>query len=225
MAKLFFVGDSITAGAWDQKGGWVSRLTGNIMQLNIEAMDAKESFYCLPYNIGVSGDTIPDVLARIESEISVRLDSENKNEKIQIITAIGVNDSVYLIDEDRPRFTDEEFRQNLRQLIRTYQKFTSNISFVGLMPVDDEILNPIPWAPTLAYAQKYVSNYERIISEICNEINLPFFPMFERWKALQDFRKFLLDGVHPNSDGHALISEQLKPFIINDAFKKFHEGE
>lgn len=26
MGKLFFVGDSITAGMWDERGGWANRL-------------------------------------------------------------------------------------------------------------------------------------------------------------------------------------------------------
>ena len=57
MAKLFFFGDSITAGAWDERGGWVGRLIGQVMAMNIDGHATQDGFYCFPYNLGVSGDT------------------------------------------------------------------------------------------------------------------------------------------------------------------------
>ena len=42
MGTLFFIGDSITTGAWDERGGWTNRLIGKIMDHTIQA-DFKEN--------------------------------------------------------------------------------------------------------------------------------------------------------------------------------------
>jgi len=36
MGKLFFLGDSITAGAWDTEGGWVERVSKELMRIRAE---------------------------------------------------------------------------------------------------------------------------------------------------------------------------------------------
>lgn len=224
MGHIYFVGDSITAGAWDDRGGWVSRVIGTIMQKVIKADADGGSFYCLPYNLGVSGDTVADILPRIKAEISTRRKSDGDPKKVQIVFDIGTNDSVYLIGEDRPKFTDEDFRSNLEKLIKISKEISANISFVGLIPVNDDILNPIPWAPEKAYANKYVKNFENIISAVCKENNIPFLPMFERWIAMSDYKDHLIDGAHPNSKGHALLAKQIEDFVVSDDFVKFHSS-
>ena len=59
MGDLLFFGDSITAGAWDSRGGWANRLIGRTMAQTMDARFEPGSFYCMAYNLGVSGDTVP----------------------------------------------------------------------------------------------------------------------------------------------------------------------
>lgn len=224
MAKLFFVGDSITTGAWDEKGGWANRLIGQIMQETIKADFVENGFYCLPYNLGVSGDTVADILLRLENEVKSRLDPDNPDETVQLVFSIGVNDSVYMVKEDKPRFTDNEFRQNLDHLVTLSKEIAHQIAFVGLAPIDDDILNPIPWAPEKAYAKEHVKRFENIIDSVCIEHELPFLPLFENWISMPDYKSYLIDGVHPNSKGHELLAEQIGAFLINDDFRSFHSG-
>lgn len=224
MAKVFFIGDSITVGAWDTSGGWVSRITEDILALTITALEKKEKFYCLPYNLGISGDTVPDVTIRIKHEIQSRLDKGDEDEPIQIILSIGVNDSVLLVKEGHPKFTKEEFQKNLEALIKVSLSITKNVSFIGLLPVDDKILNPIPWAPDLAYNCKSIEVFEHIIQTICQRENIKFLPMFKRCKDIQNFNEWLLDGIHPNSIGHQFIAEQVRKFVMNSEFIDFHSG-
>lgn len=210
MALMFFIGDSITAGAWDNKGGWANRLTSNIMDKNIKSFVGEGEFFCLPYILGVFGNTIPDVLNRMESEINVRLGSEKD---IQIVFLIGSNDSIYLVDKDMPLFSDEVFKNNLLDLIKKAQKTTNNIAFIGLPPVDDELLNPIPWTPSMAHMNKCVERFNGIIQNVCKEQNIPFCPMFEKWIALDNYKKYLSDGIHPNAKGHEFIADQVGKFL------------
>ncbi len=224
MSKLFFIGDSITTGAWDEKGGWANRLIGQVMEMTMQAGFKEGAFYCMPYNLGVSGDTVVDILPRLADEIQCRIAPEDTHETIQIVYAIGVNDSVYMVEEDRPRFTDEEFRQNLQHLVKLSQQLTKHICFIGLPPVNDDLLNPIPWAPEKAYIAERVNRFENIIGQVCSENNLSFLPLFETWLQLPDWKDYLIDGVHPNSKGHELLAKQIGEFLINEKFKQQHSN-
>lgn len=224
MAKLFFVGDSITAGAWDEKGGWASRLTGQIMQETINANFTEKGFYCLPYNLGVSGNTVADILPRLKDEITARLDPENPDEAIEIVFSIGVNDSAYMTIEDRPCFTDREFQENLECLVMLSRKMARRISFIGILPVDDDLLRPVPWAPEYTYACEHIKRFEKIIASVCQKHGIPFLPLFEKQFSMPDYKDYLIDGIHPNSKGHSLLAREIGKFVITDAFRIFHSG-
>ena len=62
------------------------------------------------------------------------------------------------------------------------------------------------------------------MSNFCVKQSLPFLPLFDSWVAMPDYKSLLIDGVHPNSDGHKIMSEQVGHFLINDAFIKFHSS-
>ena len=222
MAKLFFVGDSITAGAWDENGGWANRLIGEIMSETMTAGFSETGFYCLPYNLGVSGDTVADILPRLKNEMRARLDPDNPNEAVELVFSIGVNDSVHMVSENRPRFTDQEFEQNLKEMIILSKTLAQRISFLGMAPVDDDLLNPIPWAPEKAYTCEHVQRFENIIQSVCQEYDLQFLPLFKTWLSMPDWKDHLIDGVHPNSKGHAFLANKIGAFIMTDEFRKFH---
>lgn len=224
MSNLFFFGDSITAGAWDEKGGWVARVIQKVMtqtaHCTTQKNDESKSFWCLPYNLGVSGDTIPDVINRLEREISARARPDENN---QILISIGVNDSVYMVEENRPQFIDQEFSDNVHSLISLMKKITDQYAFIGLTPVDDALLDPIPWATEKAYRNSLIQNYETIIQNICTKTGTPFLPLFEKWISNDNYTSLLIDGVHPNSAGHALLAEQVSRFLLTDEFYEFHK--
>ena len=52
MVQILIFGDSIAWGAWDKEGGWVQRLRKLIDEKNL----SDPEFYCLVYNLGVSGN-------------------------------------------------------------------------------------------------------------------------------------------------------------------------
>ncbi len=224
MGKLFLVGDSITAGAWDANGGWAGRVIGQVINLTTEAFKNSNPFYCLPYNLGVSGDTVPRAISRLRSEISARLDNETLNERIQIVFALGVNDSVFLTQGLKNKFSHNEFEGNLSLLFQRAREITDNISFIGLLPVDDDLVNPCPWAPDVAYGCEWIKGFEDVISNFCAKQSLPFLPLFDSWFSMPDYKSLLMDGVHPNSEGHQIMSEHVGRFLINDAFIKFHSS-
>lgn len=220
MSKLFFIGDSITTGAWDSHGGWANRLISQIMDLNIQAEFKGGNFYCLPYNLGVSGDTTEDVLTRIHAEIKSRISSAD--EKIEIIFAIGINDSIVMTDTNKPRYTDEEFTKNLLKLIEIANDFSTRFSFIGLTPVNEQLVNPMPWAPNQSYNNTQIKKFEDIIAESCKNNAISFLPIFETWTTRNDYQNLLSDGVHPNTEGHEFLAQEIQNFLIKEDFRKYH---
>lgn len=224
MGKIFFIGDSITAGAWDAGGGWANRLISRIMLETIRGIADQREFYCLPYNLGVSGDTAADIVPRLKNEIMPRLDNSNPDEAIQIVYAIGTNDSVFMVDTQQPRFTDREFHTNLEDIVKISLDITDNISFIGLLPVEENKVNPIPWAPDMAYLNKRVERFENIAADVCKSHNLLFMPFFERWSTLPGYADLFLDGVHPNSTGHEKMAQEIEGYLMTPDFFRFHSA-
>jgi lysophospholipase L1-like esterase len=203
MTVLCVFGDSVAYGAWDfEKGGWVNRLRGFLEQRMLK--NQKE--YYIIYNCSIFGDTSEDLLKRFEFELKQRI---KENEETIIIFAIGINDSQFLHMESKLRITAEEFEQNIQKLIELAKKFTQKIIFVGLIPVDESKVSPLPWNPNKSYRNGYIEEYNEIIREICKENQVEFIEIFEEWIKI-DYKSLLEDGLHPNTIGHQKIFESVK---------------
>ena len=210
MAKILVFGDSIVYGAWDREkeGGWVQRLR----KLLDEKHFIESDFDYSVYNLGVSGNTIGELLERFEFETKQRLE---EGEEIIIIFQIGINDSQWLLSQNNFRVPPEKFKENIQKLINIAQKFTSKTVFLGLTPVEDRKVNPIPWAPEKSYRNEYVEEYNKIIKSTCSKNKIPFIEIFEEW-VKSDYKNLLEDGAHPNSEGHKKIFETVKDFLIQN---------
>ena len=222
MAKLFFFGDSITAGAWDSQGGWVNRFIGQIMKKSIAPELADDSFYCMPYNMGVAGDTAPDIVRRLSAEVKTRTYNDSPDQSVQFVFAIGVNDSVQYAHDLSNVYTDEEFQLDLEVIIEKARHHTNNISFIGLLPVDEDITMPMKWEPTKGYSNKSVQHFNKMIADKCAQHDLPFLNLYDAWLKMDDYKSYLSDGLHPNDKGHSLMTQQISRFLLNEAFDKFH---
>lgn len=222
MAKLFFIGDSITAGAWDDRGGWAGRLIGQILAKSKTSENKNQGFYCMPYNLGVSGDTAPDVLRRLEKEVTARVYGGADNDTIQLVFAFGVNDSIYDTAAQTNCYVDKEFEDDFHAIMEVAKKFTANISFIGLLPVDEARVNPVPWVEGRAYTNKNIQHFNHMIENLCAKHNVAFLPLFDKWSALPDINDYFSDGLHPNSKGHALMAQQIGEFLLNEDFEAFH---
>lgn len=205
MAQILVFGDSIAAGAWTDEGGWVNLLQKYWYKKRLEDQDN----YFLIYNLGISGDTTQELLARFEKETKARLDEEAEN---IIIFAIGINDVQWVNDEKHTRLSKEEFTDNLEKLIELARGYSTKIIFLGLTPVDEAKVDPIPWIPELSYKNEHIKQFNQLIRTVCQENSLYFIDIFENWIKL-DYQKLLFDGAHPNTKGHKRIFEKVKTFL------------
>ncbi len=199
MSKILAFGDSITWGAVDPDGGgWVGRLK--------TLLEVESDFEVEIYNLGVSGETTDGLLERLESETKARL---KEDREITFIFAIGINDSLFIHSKNDLNIKLEKIKENIQKIISIARKFSSRIIFIGLTPVDEAQTTPIPWNTDKSYKNEYIKEYNEVIKSICKEKDIPFVDIFEKWIE-SDYKRLLIDGVHPNSDGHKDIFELVK---------------
>jgi len=178
-----------------EKQGWVNRLRKNI--------ESKHNTKYLVYNFSISGDTTEGLLKRFKYECGCVEEIDT------IIFAIGSNDSSYLKSKKDNWVIFPEFEENLIKLINLAKKFTKKIIFVGLIPVDEDKTNPLPWAENHYCKNENVMKYDFKIKEICEKDGLKYIYMFDKVD-----KNDLEDGVHPNNEGHKKIFEVVKDNLI-----------
>ncbi len=213
MARILVFGDSIPYGAWDKQGGWVYRLRQFLDGKNLSDLNTLPD---LVYNLGVSGETTEGLLERFEFETKQR---QKEGVELIFIFEIGINDSQFIHSENAFNISLGELNKNVQELINIAQKFSSKIVFVGLTPVEEVKVNPIPWNLDMSYKNEYIQKYDQIIKQVCEKNNVYFIEIFEDWIKL-DYKKLLEDGLHPNSAGHQKIFETVKNFLIRNKIIK-----
>ena len=207
-SRILVFGDSIAYGNEDKKGGWVERLKNFF----IEKKFSDPNFYYSVYNLGVSGDTTEELLKRFEFETKQRLWIDDE---IIIIFDIGINDSQLINKERRLKVSPQKFEENLQELIFIARKFSSKIIFIGLTPVDDSKVDPLPWFPEVSYKNEYIKNFNEIIKLVCDKNNIYFVGILNEFLD-RDYKRLLEDGAHPNSEGHKNIFKTVKDFLIKN---------
>lgn len=206
--QILIFGDSIAYGAWDEKGGWVDRLKCEIHE---KVISSKLVFYCDIYNLSIDGDYTDKLLKRFEFETKQRMIEE----EIIIIFAIGINDSCFIKGKNKTDREFEEFRKNISKLILLSSKFSARTIFLGFTPVDEEKTNPIPWSITGACCKnEYIKKYNDILGSICLEKSVDLIEIYDEFLNVK-YKKFLFDGVHPNSAGHEKIFEIVNQYLKN----------
>jgi len=205
--NILIFGSSITWGAWDKNGGWAQRLKSFT---DAKARELNFKNYTAVYPLGVSGNTTNGLLQRFDTEVKARVDG---GEETLIVIEIGMNDSLFLLAENKHLVPPEEYRKNLITLIERSKKYGARLIFVGLTPVDKRV-DPIPWLSSGAYRLEFVKKYEDILKEVCEEGKVDFVEVMSKFPA-KDYATLLTDGVHPSTEGHRIIFEEVKRYLMD----------
>lgn len=201
--RILFFGDSITQGFWDSEGGWVERLRKNYDSLALK--DLKNNTQPEVFNLGVSGDTTRNLLARIENETKVR---KWLDDPLFVVIAIGTNDDLF--ESDKQYVSPEEFKGNLEQIVAILTPITQGIILVGNPACDETKTMPVSWGD-FSYSNKELERSEQTIEQVAIKNDLSYVPIFKIFKAkLDDGAALLADGLHPNDQGHQLIADLVK---------------
>ncbi|MFN7227882.1 MAG: GDSL-type esterase/lipase family protein [Synechococcaceae cyanobacterium] len=197
--KLVVLGDSGTYGWGDPlEGGWCERLRRHWMDLPGGPV---------LYNLGVRGDGLERVAARLPLEVGCR--GELRRQRPQgILLAVGLNDTARVGRADgRYQLDAEAFRFGFSQLLRQARPLAP-VMVLGLTPV---LESEMPFAAALWYSLADVHRYEAVLEEVCMEADVPFLPLLEHLLADRSWGHCLCsDGLHLNTEGHRRIYERVR---------------
>lgn len=192
--SICIFGDSTAWGAWDvEKGGWVNRLWFHVAK-------RKGDDYVEIYNCSISGGTTDTILERFENEAKIRSADA-------LIFQTGGNDASYENTPGNYLVSPEKFRKNLEETIKRAKKITDNIIFMDLKNCDESKTMPVSWID-IYYTNENIQKYSKIMEKVCHEHDVTLLDI----KPLdsQDFD----DGLHPNTQGHEKIFNQVRDFLI-----------
>lgn len=209
MAQVYLFGDSITWGSWDPEGGgWAQRLRTEIDRWQI----GRDDQWHPVYNLGIPGDTSAGVMQRLSAEVKARFDP---NEGAVILIGIGINDSVVHLGGSPESISVVTYQKNLAAVFKAAVEWTTQVGFIGLVPIDDTNLNPVPWDPSKAYRFGRALEFNSALGEFARAQRIPLLDFWDEWVST-DYKTRLFDGLHPNSRGHEVIAEQVKEFLRNN---------
>ena len=197
--KLIVLGDSGVVGWGDpEEGGWCERLRRHWMGLPQGPV---------LYPLGVRGDGLERVAARLQQEVSCR--GELRRQLPQgILLAVGLNYTARVGRPDgRPQLDADGFLFGVKQMLEQ-AKTLAPVLVLGLTPVDDTVM---PYADVLWYQLEQVRHYETLLQEACLEADVPFLPLLEGLLQDPQWLQWLSsDGLHLNSDGHRQVYERVR---------------
>lgn len=205
LCDIFCLGDSITYGEWDAAGGWVQRLRQAADAAYIAGAGPKTHVY----NLGISGHTSAQLLARAPSELAARV---NAAAQTHILIAIGMNDAHVVLPGEGVCAAPEHFAENLRALVALARHYTKDIALLGLNPIDDRRTDPLPWNRAKAYRLPRVALFNDVIAEITKTEAVDFIDVWQDWQG-QDIAALVCDGLHPNAAGHARIAARVGEYL------------
>lgn len=197
---VFFFGDSITQGFWDSEGGWPVRVR---RFFDTKYLAEKSEGYLSFFNLGVDGDDTGDIIKRFENEVSARLSGE-----VLFIFATGTNDTIFRQEDNLSE--PSEYIEKLADLHEKAKKYSDRIMFVGLTPVQDELLNPMPWSKTgKCYLTQRMRLFDEALRLFCKQQGSTYINVWDKFNQ-HDLQDVMYDGVHPNDAGHEIIYNEVK---------------
>lgn len=210
--RILVFGDSIAQGFYDSQGGWVQRLANEYHGQTLQSMLSGKDFDCEVFNLGVSGDTSPEILSRLDNEIRVR---RWQDDPIVTIIAVGINDARH--EGSRVVMDVYEFQQTYDKIIEKALKNSNHVLCLGLTAVDEAQTSPWPHSSQQAHwGNNRINLFEDSIKQSAERADISFVPVHDQFLAqLEAGHQLLSDGLHPNEAGHQLVAELIKPSIDN----------
>lgn len=200
--RVLIFGDSITQGFQDAAyGGWANRL--HILTVK-KIIESGHEYDVNVFTLGVSGDCTNRLLTRFNVEMNARA---RGTEKV-FIFAIGVNDTQRYVTSNEIKTPIETFKNNIEALIERSKEHAKYIVFIGIAPIVEERLQPMPWASDRAHYLEDIEQYDSVLRNTCEQHELIYIGMDDVFGEMAS--EYLPDGIHPNTEGHQLMYERIK---------------
>jgi len=202
MFGIIVAGDSISFGRGESPSiGWSGRLKNYF-----ESLD----FHNCLFNLGIPGDNSERLLKRIETEIKFRIRYIRPGDKFIVMVAIGINDSRGIGTINNLETKPAKFESNINKIIQTAKKYTENIVVVGLTPVHENITSPFE---NTFFTNDRIQEYDEILKTSSKKNKVYYINIFSKISKF-NYKKMLVDGVHPNKKGYEEMYKIIKDFLI-----------
>jgi len=201
------LGDSVTYGIRDNGSvlldqTFVSRL-GHLLSPEFPGVTVT--------NAGVRGNTTRDLLLRLDSDVIAKKPN-------LVILMIGINDASYYdprphgappVWRTEPRVPLSEFRKNVIEIVKRIKSTGAKVLLVTPNPLSRAFVYS-----NLGYYRNHDMNgalrkYAAVIASLNVNKHIPLIDLFKSWDTPEDLNKYLVDGMHPNPEGHAEIAALL----------------
>ena len=182
---LLFTGDSFVTGAGDAAGlGWVGRLV---------AASWEDGLPMTAYNLGVRGESMPEVARRFRAEAEPRVIPEADN---RLVVAAGAND-VSLLPDGSQEVSTEDSLSALGSLL-------DDAEALGMATL---VIGPGP-AGIADHDERSRELGERF-RELAEERGARYLPVLDDLLGSEPWRRTARenDGIHPGAEGYAAYAE------------------
>lgn len=165
-------------------------------------------------NAGVRGDTTDAAALRLDRDVLA-------HEPALVIIQFGINDSAVDVWKSPPatgpRVPLDQFRTNLRGFIETLQERGAKVILMTPNPLSwtpalQKLYGRPPYDPTVADGFNVtLAPYTEAVRELAVATRVPLVDIARAHAdhARRSTEPLLLDGIHPNGAGHALVARLL----------------
>lgn len=203
MKRLLIFGASITQGFHDVEGGWADRLKRDLLRRNT---------HFSIFNLGISGDRVGDILKRFGNETDARTKRGDNFEETVILFFAGTNNTYKEGKNNGPNTSKNQFAQEFTELLQQAKSKAKCVLACSITSVDETRTTPVSWRD-IYYTNAVIDAYNEVIEQLCQEQGVKFIDLRKAIKKV-NWNELLDDGLHPNTEGHKFLFEQIQPHLI-----------
>ena len=197
-------GNSITA---------TRKTINQVFAQRLPSLLVNDGIVCRVINAGIGGShtghrvdnqlfKIPHALDRLDTAVLA------KHPNLTII-GFGTNDA-YIdskVKEGPSRIPLQDYQKNLEYIITQLQQINSRIILIAPNPLGEKFPD---------FQNKRLKKYVKVVRRIAQKYHTGLVDNFKSFKKYgQKLDDLLLDGIHPNDQGHIMIAEALRQVILN----------
>jgi sialidase-1 len=211
---LWMFGDSTTA----PRPGAVEKVYSVRLQESLLRMGSSLNVY----NAGIGGNSTRNALARFDRDVL-------RHQPRVVVMQFGINDAAVDVWKDPPatgpRVPIAEYESNLRALVAAARAAQAKVILMTTNPVRwtsrlKEMYGRPPYDPSAedGFDAPVLAKYNDTVRKLAKELGTGLVDVraaFEKHaeKPDADLDALLLDGMHPNDQGHAIVADLLTPAI------------
>ena len=205
---IIMFGDSTTA----QRLGAVEKVYAERVAEALQGIGSSLSVH----NAGVPSNTTSSARARLAKDVLAY-------KPRVVVIQFGINDAAVDVWKDPPatasRVPLAEYEENLRWMIAALRSHGAKPVLMTTNPARwtsklRELYGKPPYRPEEAdgFDAPVLSRYNEAVRRLAAELAVPLVEVHDAFTA-RNADKLLLDGMHPNDEGHRLMAELLVPVI------------